>query len=131
MSTFNQANSKFGLYTCQQKAHFFAKVFEKVGTSIDIKNGEELNYTVEKLTEHFTRFSTTGLLYSLTGTDVYACVNGVVYDDYTSDSYANTIGIEGDYNGTTYYFFYAHLSESSVLELNNEVNKIHRKENQP
>lgn len=62
MSVFNQANSKFGLNTCQQKAHFFAQVREEVGTSIDIKDGEGLNYAVEKLTEHFTRFSTTGLL---------------------------------------------------------------------
>ena len=62
MSAFNQANSKFGLNTCQQKAHFFAQVREEVGTSIDIKEGEGLNYAVEKLTEHFTRFSTTSLL---------------------------------------------------------------------
>ena len=62
MSAFNQANSEFGLNTCQQKAHFFAQVREEVGTSIDIKEREGLNYAVEKLTEHFTRFSTTSLL---------------------------------------------------------------------
>jgi predicted chitinase len=62
MKAFNLANSKFGLNTCQQKAHFFAQVREEVGTSIDIKEGEGLNYAVEKLTEHYTRFSTTGSL---------------------------------------------------------------------
>jgi len=61
MNAFNLANSKFGLNTCQQKAHFFAQVREEVGVSIDIKDGEGLNYAVEKLTEHYTRFSTTGL----------------------------------------------------------------------
>ncbi|MBE0393782.1 peptidoglycan DD-metalloendopeptidase family protein [Flavobacterium sp. PL002] len=61
MNTFNLANSKFGLNTCQQKAHFFAQVLEEVGTSINIKDGEGLNYAVEKLTEHYSRFSTTGL----------------------------------------------------------------------
>ena len=62
MNAFNLANSKFGLNTCQQKAHFFAQVREEVGTSIEIKDGEGMNYAVEKLTEQFTRFSTTGLL---------------------------------------------------------------------
>jgi len=49
MSAFNQANSKFGLNTCQQKAHFFAQVREEVGTSIDVKDGEGMNYSVEGL----------------------------------------------------------------------------------
>ncbi|WP_310557025.1 peptidoglycan DD-metalloendopeptidase family protein, partial [Flavobacterium sp.] len=62
MNAFNLANTKFGLNTCQQKAHFFAQVRQEVGPSIDIKDGEGLNYAVEKLTEHFSRFSTTGSL---------------------------------------------------------------------
>ncbi|MDX6184044.1 hypothetical protein SGQ44_17915 [Flavobacterium sp. Fl-77] len=62
MNAFNLANSKFGLNTCQQKAHFFAQVREEVGLSINVKDGEGLNYAVEKLTENYTRFSTTGLL---------------------------------------------------------------------
>ncbi|OOV19182.1 hypothetical protein [Flavobacterium sp. LM4] len=62
MNAFNLASSKFGLNTCQQKAHFFAQVREEVGLSIDIKDGEGLNYAVEKLTENYARFSTTGLL---------------------------------------------------------------------
>ena len=62
MNAFNLANSKFGLNTCQQKAHFFAQVREEVGLSIDIKDGEGLNYAVEKLTENYKRFSTTRLL---------------------------------------------------------------------
>ncbi|MEL1255879.1 hypothetical protein AAEO57_18945 [Flavobacterium sp. DGU38] len=62
MNAFNLANGKFGLNTCQQKAHFFAQVREEVGLSIDIKDGEGLNYAVEKLTENFARFSTTGFL---------------------------------------------------------------------
>jgi predicted chitinase len=46
---FNKASSKFGLNTCQQKAHFFAQVREEVGTSIDIKDGEGMNYSVQGL----------------------------------------------------------------------------------
>ena len=40
MNAFNLANTKFGLNTCQQKAHFFAQVREEVGTGINISEGE-------------------------------------------------------------------------------------------
>ncbi|HEX8546854.1 MAG TPA: hypothetical protein VF691_07825, partial [Cytophagaceae bacterium] len=56
MEAFNKANTKFGLNTCQQKAHFFAQVMEEVGSSINIKDGEGLNYAAEDLPKHFSRF---------------------------------------------------------------------------
>ncbi len=46
---FNKANSKLGLNTCQQKAHFFAQVREEIGTSMDVKDGENLNYSADVL----------------------------------------------------------------------------------
>lgn len=49
MSAFNRANDKFGMDTCQQKAHFFAQVREEVGTSISVSNGENMNYHVQAL----------------------------------------------------------------------------------
>jgi muramidase (phage lysozyme) len=55
-------------------------------------------------------------LYAPIGTTLYACIDGEVYEDYISDTYGNTLGIKGTYNGTTYYFFYAHLSERSVVK---------------
>ncbi len=55
-------------------------------------------------------------LYAPIGTQIYACVDGEIYDDYISTSYGNTLGIKGEYNGTTYYFFYAHLSERDVVK---------------
>jgi predicted chitinase len=51
MNAFNLANSKFGLNTCQQKAHFFAQVREEVGTSINVKDGEGMNYHVQGLAD--------------------------------------------------------------------------------
>ncbi|MFV0531544.1 MAG: peptidoglycan DD-metalloendopeptidase family protein [Flavobacteriales bacterium] len=62
MNAFNEANTKFGLNTCRKKAHFFAQVREEVGTSINISNGEGLNYSAEALPSHFSKFSTTGRL---------------------------------------------------------------------
>ncbi|MBW7676325.1 peptidoglycan DD-metalloendopeptidase family protein [Chryseobacterium chendengshani] len=53
-------------------------------------------------------------LYAPIGTQVYACVTGEVHEVYESTTYGNTINIKGDYKGTTYYFFYAHLSEVNV-----------------
>lgn len=53
-------------------------------------------------------------LYAPIGTTVYACVDGEIYEDYISGTYGNTLGIKGTYNGSTYYFFYAHLSERDV-----------------
>lgn len=49
MDAFNGANSKLGLNTCRQKAHFFAQVREEVGTSINVKDGENLNYSADVL----------------------------------------------------------------------------------
>ena len=59
---FNDANTKFGLDTCQQKAHFFAQVMQEVGLNIKVSEGESLYYRAEQLPEHFTAFSKTGLL---------------------------------------------------------------------
>ncbi|OAB78229.1 peptidoglycan DD-metalloendopeptidase family protein [Cochleicola gelatinilyticus] len=55
-------------------------------------------------------------LYAPIGTTVYACVDGEIYEDYISGTYGNTLGIKGTYNGSTYYFFYAHLSERDVAK---------------
>ncbi len=60
LGAFNEASSKFGLNTCQQKAHFFAQVREEVGPNINVSTGESLNYAAEALPKHFSRFSTTG-----------------------------------------------------------------------
>lgn len=51
MNAFNLANSKFGLNTCQQKAHFFAQVREEVGLSINVKDGEGMNFHVQGLAD--------------------------------------------------------------------------------
>jgi predicted chitinase len=59
---FNDASSKFGLDTCQQKAHFFAQVMEEVGMTINVKDGEGLNYSAEALPDQFIKFSKTGVL---------------------------------------------------------------------
>ncbi len=53
-------------------------------------------------------------LYAPIGTQVYACVTGEVHEVYESETYGKTINIMGTYKGTTYYFFYAHLSEVNV-----------------
>ncbi|WP_309607466.1 peptidoglycan DD-metalloendopeptidase family protein, partial [Flavobacterium sp.] len=55
-------------------------------------------------------------LYAPIGTTLYACIDGEVYEDYVSGTYGSTLGIKGTYKGTTYYFFYAHLSERSVVK---------------
>ncbi len=62
-NAFNEANTKFGLDTCRQKAHFFAQVREEVGTGINISNGEGMNYAAEALPHKFTKFSVTGRLH--------------------------------------------------------------------
>lgn len=62
MDAFNGANSKFALNTCRQKAHFFAQVLQEVGESINVRNGEGLDYAAEELPRHFANFSTTGRL---------------------------------------------------------------------
>ncbi|ELY2018649.1 hypothetical protein SL053_002580 [Flavobacterium psychrophilum] len=56
---FNDASSKFGLDTCQQKAHFFAQVMEEVGKGIKVGDGESLDYAAEALPAHFIKFSKT------------------------------------------------------------------------
>lgn len=61
-NAFNNANKKFGLNTCQQKAHFFAQVMQEVGISINVSEGESLNYKAQALPVHFAKFSTTGFL---------------------------------------------------------------------
>lgn len=61
-NAFNNANTKFGLNTCQQKAHFFAQVMQEIGVIMNVNDGENLNYTPQALPAHFVKFSTTGLL---------------------------------------------------------------------
>ncbi|MFK7786071.1 MAG: peptidoglycan DD-metalloendopeptidase family protein [Crocinitomicaceae bacterium] len=56
MSAFNRANEKFGMDTCQQKAHFFAQVLQEVGASINVRNGESMDYAAEALPVHFRNF---------------------------------------------------------------------------
>lgn len=65
-------------------------------------------------------------LYAPIGTTVYACVDGEINEIYTSDTYGDCINIKGDYNGKTYWFFYAHLSETSITakDKNNNVTKV-------
>jgi murein DD-endopeptidase MepM/ murein hydrolase activator NlpD len=53
-------------------------------------------------------------LYAPAGTQVYACIDGEVNEIYYSESYGNCINIKGNYNGKTYWFFYAHLSSISI-----------------
>lgn len=56
MKAFNEANTKFGLNKCQQKAHFFAQVMQEVGPSILVKDGESLKYAADDFPKHFARF---------------------------------------------------------------------------
>lgn len=56
LNAFNNANTKFGLDTCQQKAHFFAQVMEEVGLNINVREGESLNYLAQDLPINFSRF---------------------------------------------------------------------------
>ncbi len=55
-------------------------------------------------------------LYAPVGTPVYACVEGEVYIKRKTSTYGNHIGIKGEYNGKTYYFFYAHFKSSALFE---------------
>ena len=62
ISSFLEVNQRFDLDSCQQKAHFFAQVLQEVGRAIDINQGESLNYRVDALPMHFSRFSVTNAL---------------------------------------------------------------------
>ncbi len=55
-SAFNEAKDKFGLNSCYQKAHFFAQILEESGTSLEVSEGESLDYAAEKLPIHFKVF---------------------------------------------------------------------------
>nr|WP_305069974.1 M23 family metallopeptidase [Flavobacterium covae] len=61
-------------------------------------------------------------LYSPIVTTMYACVDGEVNEIYYSESYGNRVNIKGDYDGNTYWFFYAHLSETLVTAKDTEGN---------
>ncbi|MGN7820177.1 peptidoglycan DD-metalloendopeptidase family protein [Chitinophaga sp. 22536] len=52
-------------------------------------------------------------LYAPEGTPVYACVDGLITASYYSNSYGNVVIINGEYDDNNYYFFYAHLKNSS------------------
>ncbi|QJB35198.1 peptidoglycan DD-metalloendopeptidase family protein [Chitinophaga oryzae] len=60
-------------------------------------------------------------LYAPEGSNVYACVNGTISNNYYSESYGHTVTLEGDYAGSKYYFFYAHLQSKGLFELGEEV----------
>ena len=60
-------------------------------------------------------------LYAPIGTQTFACVDSIVIDDYTSDTYGKTLTLKGEYNNQTYYFFYSHLSERVVSKSNNLI----------
>ncbi|MGB0949471.1 MAG: M23 family metallopeptidase, partial [Marinirhabdus sp.] len=53
-------------------------------------------------------------LYAPVGTKAYAVLDGEISLKYNSTTYGNCLNVKADYNGTTYYFFYAHLSSISV-----------------
>ncbi|KAF2333764.1 M23 family metallopeptidase [Flavobacterium daemonense] len=61
-------------------------------------------------------------LYAPAGTDLYACVDGEVNEIYYSESYGNCINIKGNYEGKTFWFFYAHLSETLITAKDKEGN---------
>ncbi|WP_225556190.1 M23 family metallopeptidase [Flavobacterium columnare] len=61
-------------------------------------------------------------LYSPIVTTMYACVDGEVNEIYYSESYGNRVNIKGDYDGKTYWFFYAHLSETSITAKDKDGN---------
>lgn len=70
-------------------------------------------------------------LYAPTGTQIYACVDGEVNEIYTSASYGECINLKGDYNGTTYYFFYAHLSSVNIVAKDSSGNPTKVKAGDP
>ncbi|MGD5835951.1 M23 family metallopeptidase, partial [Xanthomonas citri pv. citri] len=41
---------------------------------------------------------------------------------YTSESYGECINLKGEHKGTTYYFFYAHLSSVDIVAKDNSGN---------
>ncbi|MFL0063943.1 glycoside hydrolase family 19 protein, partial [Tenacibaculum maritimum] len=53
---FNEVKDKFGLNSCYQKAHFFAQVLEESGTTLEVSEGESLDYSAENLPKHFRVF---------------------------------------------------------------------------
>ncbi|CAL1516480.1 peptidoglycan DD-metalloendopeptidase family protein [Chitinophaga sp. MM2321] len=55
-------------------------------------------------------------LYAPVGSNVYACVAGIITTVYLSTSYGNVIVLNGDYNGTNYYFMYAHLKDKGIFK---------------
>ena len=61
-------------------------------------------------------------LYAPTGTDLFACVDGEINEIYFSETYGNCVNIKGEYNGKTYWFFYAHLSETTITAKDKDGN---------
>nr|WP_295872726.1 peptidoglycan DD-metalloendopeptidase family protein [uncultured Chitinophaga sp.] len=60
-------------------------------------------------------------LYVPQGSNVYACVNGTISNYYYSESYGHTVTLNGDYGGSNYYFFYAHLQCRPLFEPGDNV----------
>ena len=46
---FNEGNLKFEINTCLKKTHFFAQVLAEIGTSLNLSEPEEFNYSVRRL----------------------------------------------------------------------------------
>lgn len=56
LNAYNDASAKLGMNNAQQKAHFFAQVLQEVGPSINVSDGENMNYSAEALPHHFRAF---------------------------------------------------------------------------
>ena len=69
--------------------------------------------------------------YAPVNTQVYACVDGEINEIYTSDTYGKCINIKGQYNGKTYWFFYAHLNSVSISAKDNSGNATKVKAGDP
>ncbi|MEM8940473.1 MAG: hypothetical protein AAGC64_14135, partial [Bacteroidota bacterium] len=60
VETYNEAAAKFKMDTYLQVAHFFAQVREETGTKLEVKDGENLNYSVSSLPRQFSAFRENG-----------------------------------------------------------------------
>ncbi|MEM0942285.1 MAG: hypothetical protein AAGI25_21215, partial [Bacteroidota bacterium] len=60
VETYNEAAAKFKMDTYLQVAHFFAQLREETGTKLEVKDGENLNYSVSSLPRQFSAFRENG-----------------------------------------------------------------------
>lgn len=61
--TYTKYMKDLGMNTCWNKAHFFAQAMVEGGKSLNLKEGENFNYSAEALPDNFTAFSATGKRY--------------------------------------------------------------------